>query len=372
MATRAPVVSSGPDAQNRYITTYFRRAFVVSNPSAFSALNLWLVRDDGGVVYLNGVEVLRSPNMPAGPIAYNTLTVGNAPPDNTVDQAAVSPSLLVAGTNVIAVEIHQQSPSSSDLSFECALVGVVGGLAPPPAFAEASPAPASSPSPLATTTNATVSLGGRANVIDTRAVRVNGEEAQWTAWQGLWRGQATLEPGMNRVWVQAFDTNLTEIARTYLDLFYNTGTSQIVAGAVSGPMTWRAADGPYYVTADLTVGDGATLTIEPGTAVYFAPATGLTVSGTGRLLAEGTDRRPIRFTRQPGASGTWAGITLSGATSETRLSYVDIQYAGSSGRCIQATDSVLLLDHATFTNVNVQYLTLDNSSFQCATRSSPA
>ena len=36
-------------------------------------------------------------------------------------QAPVDPSLLVAGTNVIAVEMHQQSPSSTDVSFDLEL-----------------------------------------------------------------------------------------------------------------------------------------------------------------------------------------------------------------------------------------------------------
>ena len=48
-------------ASNRLrVTTYFRRAFTVTNPSGFPALTLCLLRDDGAVVYLNGNEIFRS------------------------------------------------------------------------------------------------------------------------------------------------------------------------------------------------------------------------------------------------------------------------------------------------------------------------
>ncbi len=119
------VVSYGPDSANKYVTTYFRRAFSITNAASFTNLAISMIRDDGGVIYLNGVEVFRSPNMPAGAILYNTLTVGTAPPDNTVDATNFpSAPLLLEGTNVIAVEIHQQAVASSDISFDLWLSGV--------------------------------------------------------------------------------------------------------------------------------------------------------------------------------------------------------------------------------------------------------
>src|SRR5678815_4920033 len=48
----ATVVSYGPDASNKYITTYFRKAFTV--PAGLSSMTLRLLRDDGAVVYVNG------------------------------------------------------------------------------------------------------------------------------------------------------------------------------------------------------------------------------------------------------------------------------------------------------------------------------
>ncbi|MGH9658630.1 MAG: hypothetical protein ACRD96_08800, partial [Bryobacteraceae bacterium] len=59
----ATLISYGPNASNKYVTTYFRRTFGVGDPGLYQSLTLNLLRDDGAVVYLNGTEVFRS-NMP--------------------------------------------------------------------------------------------------------------------------------------------------------------------------------------------------------------------------------------------------------------------------------------------------------------------
>ena len=120
----ATVVGYGGNSAAKYITTYFRRTFSVSNPSQFSTLTLRLLRDDGAMVYVNGVEVFRS-NMPAGAIGYTTpaLTAITGADESAFVFTSIDPSLLVAGTNVIAVEIHQSDPTSSDISFDLELTG---------------------------------------------------------------------------------------------------------------------------------------------------------------------------------------------------------------------------------------------------------
>ncbi|HWN97206.1 MAG TPA: lamin tail domain-containing protein, partial [Methylomirabilota bacterium] len=102
------VVNYGPNAGAKFITTYFRRAFTVSDPASFSALNLRVMRDDGVVVYLNGSEIYRN-NMAGGAVSYLTLAsaaIGGAD-EYTLLSAPVNPGYLVFGTNVIAVEMHQ-------------------------------------------------------------------------------------------------------------------------------------------------------------------------------------------------------------------------------------------------------------------------
>ncbi len=109
------------------LTIYFRHSFTVADPSTFANLSMWMLRDDGAVVYVNGTEVFRSSSMPPAPAAVTYTTFansqGSAPADNTIDTATLSPSLLVPGTNVVAVEVHQYDLASSDLSFDFSLTG---------------------------------------------------------------------------------------------------------------------------------------------------------------------------------------------------------------------------------------------------------
>ena len=123
----ATTLGFGPDANNKFITSYFRRAFSVTNPAAFNSLTLRLLRDDGAVVYLNGVEVWRT-NMPTGTVGYLTpasVAIGGAD-ETTFVQTTISPTLLVTGTNVLAIELHQSGGTSSDISFDLQLIGSDG------------------------------------------------------------------------------------------------------------------------------------------------------------------------------------------------------------------------------------------------------
>ena len=105
-------------ANNFQWTTYFRQKFVVPDPSRVATLTARLLRDDGAVVYLNGTEVWRD-NLPAGLISSTT------PASSSVGGTAeslwltntISGAVLVPGTNLLAVEIHQYALSSSDLCF---------------------------------------------------------------------------------------------------------------------------------------------------------------------------------------------------------------------------------------------------------------
>ena len=119
----ATVVGYGGDAGAKHVTTYFRRSFSVANPAALGSLTLRMLVDDGAVVYVNGVEVFRT-NLPSGTISYTTLASAAifGADESVYVSATVSPAVLVAGVNVIAAEVHQSEPTSSDLSFDLELV----------------------------------------------------------------------------------------------------------------------------------------------------------------------------------------------------------------------------------------------------------
>ncbi|MEM9558559.1 MAG: metallophosphoesterase family protein [Acidobacteriota bacterium] len=106
----------------RLLAAFFRRTFTVDDPAVFQRLRLHLLRDDGAVVYLNGDEVARA-NMPPGAIGHDTLAATRARREDSWVDYRLEPSLLAAGRNVLAVEVHQASPASSDLSFDLELSG---------------------------------------------------------------------------------------------------------------------------------------------------------------------------------------------------------------------------------------------------------
>jgi hypothetical protein len=116
--------SYGPDSNNKYITTYYRHTFTVTNAAAFATLTLRLMRDDGAIVYLNGAEVRRDLMLgeSVGYLTKASVTVSGSAESNYFETAR-STGPLVTGTNVLAVEIHQVQTNSSDICFALALIG---------------------------------------------------------------------------------------------------------------------------------------------------------------------------------------------------------------------------------------------------------
>ncbi|MFW5965500.1 MAG: right-handed parallel beta-helix repeat-containing protein [Halodesulfurarchaeum sp.] len=81
--------------------------------------------------------------------------------------------------------------------------------------------------------------------------------------------------------------------------------------------TWNATDGPYRVIRDVTVQEGATLTVEPGTEVQFAEERTLTVRGS--LQVDGTAEEPVSIRMTPGASrdAEWETVRYAGGADST-------------------------------------------------------
>ena len=115
------------------------------------------------------------------------------------------------------------------------------------------------------------------------------------------------------------DTGFIDIQRTALPRPATTVPAQTLPAGVT---TWSPANGPYTVTGDVIVTAGSTLTILPGTTVYFQQDAGLTFNG-GRLLAEGTAFNQFRFTRVPGTTATWDGIQFNSSNLDNRITYAD-------------------------------------------------
>src|SRR5690606_29464694 len=104
---------------NKYITTYFRRSMNVDLAALEDSVVIGLRRDDGAIIYINGVEVVRD-NMPEGEIDYLThsATIVSGNDENTYFYHIISSDVFVQGENQIAVELHNRDEISSDLAFD--------------------------------------------------------------------------------------------------------------------------------------------------------------------------------------------------------------------------------------------------------------
>ena len=102
-------------------SVYTRATFDLADPSTVGNLFLGLDHDDGVVIWINGVEVFRSPEMPAGAPAWDTpaspheSSNGLQPQLGLVDISSVALAALVSGTNVVGFGVWNQSSLSSDL-----------------------------------------------------------------------------------------------------------------------------------------------------------------------------------------------------------------------------------------------------------------
>lgn len=118
------------DMQGSYVSVYFRRAFEVQNPLRFQALRFEIDFDDGYVAYLNGVEIARSGLSGRPPSHQVTAASHEAGSVETLD-VSDRLNLLVQGTNVLAVQVHNAGLGSSDLTFRPRLIALELTGAPP-------------------------------------------------------------------------------------------------------------------------------------------------------------------------------------------------------------------------------------------------
>ena len=112
----------------RVTNYYFRTKFSLPAAAAGVTLSANMALDDGAVIYINGVEVQRI-NMAAGTVLATTFAASSWEA-NVLFNTNVSAAPLVAGENTLAVEVHQQSPTSSDVVFDLQLNAIIPSLSP--------------------------------------------------------------------------------------------------------------------------------------------------------------------------------------------------------------------------------------------------
>jgi hypothetical protein len=110
-------------------TYYFRTHFLKLGTNSEGVLVFSNLLDDGAVFYLNGAEIFRT-RITDGPVNYNTPASSSAPADGQQYERVLVPVATLRPTNLLAVEVHQSSPSSSDAAFGTR-VGLIPGAGEP-------------------------------------------------------------------------------------------------------------------------------------------------------------------------------------------------------------------------------------------------
>ena len=100
---------------------YFRKTITLSTaPQDNDEFVLDFTIDDGMIVYVNGTEAGRY-NMPSGKVSYTTWASSYAPNNPDTGTLTLPSSLFHQGTNVIAVEVHNNSDTSTDILWDASL-----------------------------------------------------------------------------------------------------------------------------------------------------------------------------------------------------------------------------------------------------------
>ena len=109
------------ETQGNKPTYYFRKSFnLAATPTDNDEFTLDFTIDDGLVVYVNGTEAGRY-NMPDGNVTYSTLATSYAPNNPDTGTLTLKGSLFRQGTNVIAVEVHNNNETSTDIMWDASL-----------------------------------------------------------------------------------------------------------------------------------------------------------------------------------------------------------------------------------------------------------
>ena len=133
-----------PPMRNNYSTAFLRRSFFLSDPSAISVLESNAVYDDGFIVWINGVEVLRInvSGSPGDPVSNDGLASSGhealGPEPFTLPDPG---TYLVTGENVVAVQLFNVTLTSSDLFFDIEIFDPNAPDLSPPLAIQITPTP---------------------------------------------------------------------------------------------------------------------------------------------------------------------------------------------------------------------------------------
>ncbi len=122
----ATTLDYGPDPNQKHPTYYFRKSFTIDElPADNERYDLTYYVDDGFVAYVNGTEVGRF--LINGTPSYTTYSTTFVERTASTATIKIPSSLLIEGENVITVEVHNTSATSSDIYWAAKLEHKVFG-----------------------------------------------------------------------------------------------------------------------------------------------------------------------------------------------------------------------------------------------------
>ena len=105
-----------------YPAYFFRARFAVPvNQTFVTNYRGRILRDDLAAVYVNGTEVFRDSGLAPGAL-FSDYSVNGTPSETLYQEFSIPSALILPGDNQVAVEVHQSSATSSDVSFDFELV----------------------------------------------------------------------------------------------------------------------------------------------------------------------------------------------------------------------------------------------------------
>ena len=108
------------DMRGNYFSVYLRGRFIINDPAQIEHMILEMAYDDGYVAYLNGQEIARSANMTnrGNPPAHNRNANGSHEVTGQAEYLSLKRfrNIAQSGVNVLAIQVHNSSLNSSDLS----------------------------------------------------------------------------------------------------------------------------------------------------------------------------------------------------------------------------------------------------------------
>lgn len=110
------------DMEDNYTVVYLRHAFEVKSDADVENLGLAVRYDDGFIAYLNGNEVLRVGVEKGRGSSASGVKSHNAEDDFEYFPILHPDDLIRLGTNILAIEVHNTSKGSSDLTMDPFLI----------------------------------------------------------------------------------------------------------------------------------------------------------------------------------------------------------------------------------------------------------